>query len=138
MGHNELALVGAGVTAVGLGVFIGFGLAAQRADENVASVADAIRQEIEKQQLDRTNVCASPVPTSFEKACNVLSDNMDARDLDRTLSTIGLVTAGISAAATVTAYFVSTPNKSNPRQGRAQIAPLAGPHQAGLTILGTF
>jgi hypothetical protein len=63
---------------------------------------------------------------------------MDARDLDRTLSTIGLVTAGISAAATVTAYFVSTPNKSNPRQGRAQIAPLAGPHQAGLTILGTF
>jgi hypothetical protein len=138
VGRNELALVGAGVTAVGLGVFIGFGLAAQRADENVASVASAIHDQIQLHNIMRSNVCASPVQAGFENACNILSDNVDARDLDRTLSTIGLVTAGISAAATVTAYFVTTSNKSNPRQGRAQIAPMAGPHQAGLTVMGTF
>jgi hypothetical protein len=138
VGHTELALVGAGVTTIGLGMFIGFGLAAQRADENVASVASAIRQEAYDQKITRTNLCASPVQPGFNDACNVLSDNVDARDLDRTLSTVGLVAAGLSAAATVTAYFVTTPTKSNPRQGRAQIAPIAGPHQAGLAVMGTF
>jgi len=138
VGRNELALVGAGVTAVGLGVFIGFGLAAQRADENVASVATAIQDQIELHNIMRTNVCADPVQNGFESACNILSDNVDARDLDRTLSTIGLVTAGVSAAATITAYFVTTSNKSNPRQGSAQIAPIAGPRQVGLAVTGTF
>jgi hypothetical protein len=47
------------------------------------------------------------------------------------------VAAGISAAATVTAYFVA-PGKPNPRQARAQVAPIAGPHQAGLAVMGTF
>lgn len=137
VGHNELAYVGLGVTGVGLGMFIGFGLAAQRADENVASVAGQIRQEIAMQRLSRTNVCADPVQDGFGDACNILSSNVDARDLDRTLATVGLVAAGVGAVATVTAYFV-TSGKSTARRGGAQIAPIAGANQTGLAVFGTF
>ncbi len=135
--HTDLAYVGLGVTGVGLGVFVGFGLAAQRADENVASVASAIRQEMAEQRLSRVNVCAERIQPDFEQACGVLSDNVAARDLDRTLATIGLVAAGVSAAATVTAYFVS-PGKSTVARSGTHIAPIAGPRQTGLAVFGRF
>lgn len=137
LGHNELAYVGLGVAGLGVGVFIGFGLAAQRADENVASVSSAIRDETDHQKLTRTNVCADPIQAGFKGACDTLSDNVDARDLDRTLATIGLVAAGVSVAATVTAYFVS-PGKSTAHRSSTQIAPIAGAHQTGLAVIGTF
>jgi outer membrane biosynthesis protein TonB len=134
VGHSDLALVGLGVTGIGVGMFIGFGLAAQRADENVASVAAQIRQESENQRLTRVNVCAAPVQSGFDSACSVLSDNVDARDLDRTLATVGIVAAGIGAAATVTAYFVGSGSSGR----RAQITPMFGPKQTGLGVVGTF
>jgi tetratricopeptide (TPR) repeat protein len=136
VGHNDLAIVGLGAAGVGLGVFIGFGLAAQRADENVASVASQIRQEADNQRLTRTNVCAAPIQDGFDAACNVLSDNVDARDLDRTLATIGIVVGGLSAAATVTAYFLGS--GSGGGGTRAQITPILGPKQTGLGVVGTF
>jgi outer membrane biosynthesis protein TonB len=137
MGHTDLAYVSLGVAGVGVGMFIGFGLAAQRADENVASVAADIRDEAANQRLTRTNVCADQVQAGFQFACDTLRDNMDARDLDRTLATIGLVAAGVGVAATVTAYFVS-PGKSPARHGGTQITPIAGPHQTGLAVIGAF
>jgi len=137
LGHNDLAYVGVGVGVVGVGMFIGFGLAAQRADENVASVADAIRQETASQRISRTNVCADPIQFGFQSACDVLRDNVDARDLDRTLATIGLVAAGVGAAATVTGYFL-TSGKSTARRSGAQIAPIVGGHQTGLAVFGNF
>jgi len=137
VGNNELAYVGLGLTGIGVGVFIGFGLAAQRADENVASVAAQIREETVTQRLTRTNVCAEPVQDGFLGACNILSDNVAARDLDRTLATVGLVTAGVSAVATATAYLL-TSGKSTSRRSGTQITPVAGPHQTGLAVVGTF
>jgi len=137
VGNNELAYLGLGLTGVGVGVFIGFGLAAQRADENVASVANQIRDQIALQRLTRTNVCADPIQWNFDDACSILSDNVAARDLDRTLATVGLVTAGVSAAATVTAYFL-TSGKSTARRSSTQITPVAGPHQTGIAVIGTF
>src|SRR5690242_20634413 len=47
-------------------------------------VAATIRNQIELQNISRTNVCASPVQLHFQEACDVLSNNIDARDLDRT------------------------------------------------------
>jgi len=135
--HNELAYVGLGVAGVGAGMFIGFGLAAQRADENVASVASQIRSQAAKERLNRTNVCADPVQSGYGQACDVLSSNVDARDLDRTLATIGIVAAGIGAAATVTAYF-ATSGKSASRRGGTHIAPVAGTQQTGLVVFGSF
>lgn len=135
--HNELAYVGLGVAGVGVGMFIGFGLAAQRADENVASVAGQIRSQTAKERLNRSNVCAEPVQAGYAQACDVLSSNVDARDLDRTLATIGIVAAGIGAAATVTAYF-ATSGKSSTRRGGTHIAPVAGAGQTGLVVFGSF
>jgi hypothetical protein len=137
MSHSEFAYVGLGIAGIGTGMFIGFGLAAQRADENVASVASQIRAETAKLRISRTNVCADPIQLGFQQACDVLSSNVDSRDLDRTLATIGIVAAGISAAATVTAYF-ATSNKSTARRSGTHFAPIAGAHQAGLAIFGTF
>ena len=137
VGNNELAYVGLGLTGIGVGVFIGFGLAAQRADENVASVAAQIREEAVTQRLTRTNVCADPIQDGFDDACNILSDNVAARDLDRTLATIGLVTAGVSAVATATAYLL-TSGKSTSRRSGTHVTPVAGPHQTGLAVVGTF
>jgi PEGA domain len=137
VGNNELAYVGLGLTGVGVGMFIGFGLAAQRADQNVASVAAQIREEIALQGLTRTNVCADTVQWNFEDACTTLSDNVAARDLDRTLATVGIVTAGVSAVATVAAYFL-TSGKSTARRSGTQITPIAGPHQTGFAVVGTF
>ena len=135
--HNEIAYVGLGVAGVGTGLFIGFGLAAQRADENVASVASQIRQQTAKEKLSRTNVCADPVQAGFAQACDVLSSNVDARNLDRTLATIGIVAAGIGAAATVTAYF-ATSGKSSARRSGARVAPVVGAQQTGLVVFGNF
>jgi len=137
VGHNSLAYLGLGVAGVGVGVFIGFGLAAQRADENVAAVATAIRDQAAARSLSRTNVCADPIPIDFGQPCDVLSSNVDARNLDRTLATIGIVAAGVSAAATVTAYLVSS-GKSTSARSSTHVAPIAGPHQAGLAVIGTF
>jgi len=101
------------------------------------SVAAQIREETVTQRLTRTNVCAEPVQDGFLGACNILSDNVAARDLDRTLATIGLVTAGVSAVATATAYLL-TSGKSTSRRSGTQITPVAGPHQTGLAVVGTF
>ena len=117
-------------------MFIGFGLAAQRADENVAAVAGTIREEAVKRGL-RTNVCAEPLPDKFDGPCETLSNNVDARDLDRTLATIGLIAVGVGVATTVTAYFLS-PGKPAARRSGTQIAPIAGTHQTGLAVIGTF
>lgn len=149
VGHSDLALLSLGVAGVGVGVFIGFGLAAQSADDNVASVASKIRKEGAAQKISRTNLCADPVPFGFDVACNTLKDNMETRDLDATLSTVGLVAAGAGVAATVAGYFLLSDKSTPTRAGkgtvhtakagpRATFTPYTAPHQVGFTVIGSF
>jgi hypothetical protein len=135
-------LAGLGITTLGLGVFAGFGIASQTASSNVDSVVSAIQGEAASRGVALTDpatgkgLCGSPVQPGFEPACSTLRDNIDKRDLDRTVATVGLVVAGVGATATVVAYFLGSGRSDT--QERTMIVPVFGPRTSGLSLAGSF
>jgi hypothetical protein len=154
--EDKVAWATAGATVVGLGMGIGFALAARSASNNADNIAGQIKVVAERdrdlenyQGLDRTdNPCADPIPvtssTNYSPACSQLQDNLDARDTDKTLATVGFVLAGVGAAGTGVLYFVRTqPGEEPVTEAKAPepttiVAPVLGPHVQGLAIGGTF
>lgn len=154
LGHSGVGIVGVGLTGIGIGMFAGFSIAGGQASDNADSVAAAIQDEITKEANDpkvrlmRANVCADPVVASFEKACTVLKDDIDKRDTDKTLATVGLVAAGVGLTTTITAYFLTSKPSSNKaatpapqaasQAPRITLVPVIAAHESGLQIIGRF
>lgn len=155
--EDKVAWATAGAAVVGLGMGIGFALAARSASNNADNIAGQIKVVAERDDeltnykgFDRTsNPCAAPIPvtsgTDYAPACSQLQDNLDARDTDKTLSTVGFVLAGLGAAGTGVLYFVrSKPAEtesvamSKPPEPTTVIAPVIGPDIRGFAIGGTF
>jgi hypothetical protein len=136
LGHSGIGLAGVGVTAIGLGLFAGFGLAGIKAAQNADSVAGKITEHGRESGSTRTNWCSSPVESVYEAPCATLRDNLDRRDMDRTVATVGIVAAGIGLTTTITAYLLSSPRTA---EGPVTwIHPVLAPHAAGLSIRGSF
>jgi hypothetical protein len=145
-GGHAGAAVGLGLTAVGIGVFAGFGLASMKASDNADAVEAAIRTQTAKDGISSQGVCgdpnarpAKPPVSGYGTACSVLTDDMNKRDTDRTIATVGIIAAGVSLVGTITLYFATA------RRGGGQATephivatPTVGPHQSGLAIVGSF
>jgi len=155
--EDKVAWATAGAAVVGLGMGIGFALASRSASNNADNIAGQIKVVAERDDelanykgFDRSaNPCAEPIPvtsgTDYSPACSQLQDNLDARDTDKTLSTVGFVLAGLGAAGTGVLYFVrSKPAEepsvaiSKPPEPTTVIAPVVGPGIRGFAIGGTF
>ncbi len=157
--EDKVAWATGGATLLGLGMGIGFAVAARSASNSADNVAGQIKvvakrdPELENYQgYDRTgNPCADPIPitseTNYAPACQQLQNNLDARDQDKTLSTVGFVLAGLGAAGTGVMYFVRTTPKEGakgasvpkePPETATVVAPVFGPRIRGLAIGGTF
>ncbi|HEX9297068.1 MAG TPA: PEGA domain-containing protein [Polyangiaceae bacterium] len=135
LGHNGVGIVGLSITVIGIGVFVGGAIFAKQANDNADNVAEQIRLNISPADGDKQNACAPPVAVKFQDPCTILRDNLDKRDTDRTVATIGAVAAGVGFTATIAAYFLSS-KSGEPSQ--AHVAPLLGPKQAGIAVVGSF
>lgn len=158
--EEKVAWATGGAAVLGLGMGIGFALAARSASNNADNIAGQIKVVAERDEelknyegFDRTgNPCADPVPvtadTNYAPACQQLQDNLDARDTDKTLSTVGFVLAGLGAAGTGVLYFVQTqPGEQEPGTVASRrkepspttmVAPVIGPQIRGFAVGGTF
>ncbi len=156
--QDKVAWATGGTTVVGLGFGIAFAIFANNAANNASTIRGQIKVVAERdpglenyEGYDRrSNPCADPIPvtkdTNYAPACDQLRDNLDARDLDKTLMTVGFVVAGLGAAGTGVAYYLrSKPAESDAAASRPKaserttvVAPLFTPQVQGLAIGGTF
>jgi tetratricopeptide (TPR) repeat protein len=153
--EDKVAWATGGATVLGLGFGIMFAAFAQNASSNADSIAGQIKvvaeRDPELENYDgfdrRKNPCADPIPitsrTNYSPACSQLQDNLDTRDTDKTVATVGFVVAGLGAVSTGVLYFLRTePEKSPSTASRSPastiVAPVFGPGIRGLSIGGTF
>lgn len=148
--RSPVAYAGAGLTALGLGLGIGFGIASQVAQNNADTLSDKIRSTAQQdQQLieqgRQANPCASPIAIgtagNYGKACTNLRNNLDAVDSNRTVMTVGIVTAGVGVATIVAGYFLTakrTDDSALLSRPRFMLAPVVGPQVAGFGAAGSF
>jgi hypothetical protein len=159
LGHSGWGITGVVLTGVGIGTIAGFTIIGNQASDNVDSVAGAIQTEINKDKNDPAvrarmtpegnyPVCADPALPTFAKACAVLKDDIDKRDLDRTVATAGIVVAVAGLTTVVAGYLLSPKTSSTKAAGPAPkvasqapsvaVVPVIGAHESGLQILGRF
>jgi tetratricopeptide (TPR) repeat protein len=154
--EDKVAWATGGATVLGLGLGIMFAAFAQNASSNADSIAGQIKVVAERDPelenydgFDRSrNPCADPIPitsrTNYAPACSQLQDNLDTRDTDKTVATVGFVVAGLGAVSTGVLYFLRTdPDKSasstaSRSPANTIVAPVFGPDIRGLSIGGTF
>jgi hypothetical protein len=74
----------------------------------------------------------------YTKACGVLQDDINKRDTDVTIATIGAVVAGVGVAAIVTGYLLRTKKGEQAALSAPVVAPVIGPGTGGLTVVGSF
>ena len=121
--RNTLAVVlaGAGVAAIGTGIF--FGVQSSNANSDAATARDQIRP----------GTCP---PTGGPAACATLSDAIDTQGRDATVSTVLYVAGGVLVAGAAAVWFLmpNTPSRS----GGALLVPSAGPKGAGLDFRMVF
>jgi tetratricopeptide (TPR) repeat protein len=154
--EDKVAWATGGATVLGLGFGIMFAAFAQNASSNADSIAGQIKvvaeRDPELENYDgfdrRKNPCADPIPitsrTNYSPACSQLQDNLDTRDTDKTVATVGFVVAGLGAVSTGVLYFLRTEPEKSPSATTSRfpastvVAPVFGPDIRGLSIGGTF
>jgi len=136
LGHSGVGLTGVGVTAIGLGLFAGFGIAGMKAADNADNVAAKIAEHGAQSGSTRTSWCSPPIEEGYQLPCETLRDNLDKRDTDRSIATVGIIAAGVGLTTTVTAYFLSA-RRTNETPATA-ITPVIGPRFTGLSLGGAF
>jgi PEGA domain len=129
---RTIVLIGEGViTAAGLGLGIGYTLAASSA----SSDASDARAAIDRIAGGNSSACANPTP-QVASACNALHGDLSDHDHDQTIAVVGFIGAGVGAAAAIVTWFAWHPNKSQQALSFGA-TPLAG-GGAYWTARGTF
>ncbi|HQB47000.1 MAG TPA: hypothetical protein PLV85_25515, partial [Polyangiaceae bacterium] len=112
---DQVAWASGGATVLGLGTGILFAIFSHSASNDADSIAGQIKLVASRDDElgDRQkNPCADPVPitsrTNYGPACRQLKDNLDIRDRDKTVATIGFVVAGVGAISTGVLYYLRT------------------------------
>jgi hypothetical protein len=128
LGPRELVLIGeSSVALAGLGVGIGFLIA----QSNARGRVQAAQEGVDELPAANSAPCATP-GTTARAACDELGAAIADHDRARLLSTVGFVSAGVGAVATVVTFAVW---KSDERPA-VSVGP--GPGVAGLALRGAF
>ena len=164
LGSSPLAIVGVGLTGVGLGSGIGLAVASKKSYDDADSVAAQINTAAAIDSMDSTpdtsNLCTSPSTwlakqtpppqdiagraSQYTAACSKYEDTVNTGDTLKVWSTVGFVTAGAAAVGTVIYYFIDPNAREDSSRSAAReprriaIVPTVGPAQTGLTLLGSF
>lgn len=115
------------ITAAGLGVGIGYTLAASQATSTANNARAAIGNS--------SSACTHPTP-QVASACSGLHNALSDHDHDQTIATVGFIGAGVGAAAAIITWFAWRP-KANEQTLSFGATPLAG-GGAFWTARGTF
>jgi hypothetical protein len=139
---DKVAWATGGAAVVGVGAGIIFSALASSAASNANYIAGQIKARASGDEDigDRaSNPCAEPVvvtKTDYRPACNQLKDNLDKRDVDRTVAILGWTVGVVGIGATAAAYFIR--NKPKPTEPRVSFVPIVSPTMSGLAVGGTF
>ncbi len=148
--RGPVSWIGGGLFGVGL---IGGVVFALTSSSNY-SEADSIRDQILREKQTREaaghrvgSPCASGSPDQahFRDACSRWDDHASAGDTQKTLSTVGFITAGVGAAVVVGGYFLTAkrlPADSAKQEGPKGLSvaatPVLGEGFQGLSLFGQF
>lgn len=144
---HPLAWAGAGLTVVGLGMGIGGSLAAssagKQADDTTSKIESAKAGDPELVGVPMRGFCSAPprtakFPTNYVQACDSLRKSLDQQSSDKTIATIGFVTAGVAAVGTGVYYFFSSKRPADSAPPAAVLTPIYGPQFAGMSLSGAF
>jgi tetratricopeptide (TPR) repeat protein len=161
---SPVAIVGLGLTGVGLGSGIGFAVASKKNYSDADSVAAQITQTAAGDSgmlhPNTSSLCLDPKAwlagvgyskspplaeraSEYGDACTKYQDNVHNGDTMKTVATVGFVVAGVAAVGTVVYYFVDPNAKESSVASRATLRRLAlvpsvGPGERGLSLVGSF
>jgi hypothetical protein len=114
---RTVVLIGeASLTAVALGVGIGFWASSRKASDD----ADSLTRKLQA----AGGSCGGMVPANFTAACSALSDARDRQRNHEKVAIAGFIGAGVGAAATVTTFLLWKPSPSSTALG-VNFTPLA-------------
>lgn len=141
--HNKLAWIGLGVTAVGLGLGVGFTVAAGKAGDNADSLANDIRTDalLHASNHSANGICSSTNAADIKRysgPCSDYQNDLDQRTSDKHIATAGFVIAGLGVVGTGVAYFLTSKPKDGGGAPAAVVVPTYAPGFAGLAAGGAF
>jgi hypothetical protein len=151
--RKPLAWVGTGAVGLGLIGGIAFSAAGASASSAANSTIDAIRKQAASRGESTVGICGNADTGAganpyYAKACEQLRSNMSARSTDVALSAASWVLFGVGAVGTGVYIYLDWfrgrsshaalegPKVAEPP--RITVAPLVGPGQRGLGVVGTF
>lgn len=121
------AIVGASTLAVGVGMAVGFRLAANSDDSHAQDLRNRIGP----------NGCAAGMPPNPD--CAELMDTAKSKDRDRNWSTAGIVLSLMTLAAVpVYWYWPQITKAHSAASGRMRLTGTVGSHYSGLALTGGF
>jgi hypothetical protein len=133
-------LVGGGaVTAAAVAVGIAYLVDANALDNDAARLRAATETEGDP-TLVKTRAQCTPPAGMRPPACDELKAKVNDSDSARIISTVGFVSAGVFAAATIGTYFLWPHDRPRASQGaRPTVAPWSiGREGVGVQLLGNF
>ena len=127
---KTIALVAGGaLTVVSLGLWVGFGLAA----EGSASDAEALRSKA----IDEVGEGGCRNAPSVG-VCQELGSTNDSGQSQKSMATVGAVGTGIFAAATLGVWLFWPESEDKETAGRPSFSPRIGKDQVGWAVSGSF
>ncbi|HKO53853.1 MAG TPA: hypothetical protein VJV79_39370, partial [Polyangiaceae bacterium] len=115
---------GVGVTAVALGIGVGFALKGAAADNRAE----------EARGTYPPGTCPSLDSSS---PCNEIDEALSDRESANKIANVSFIVAGVAAVATATMFFV-WPRRHNGTAGHVQIVPIATRDTGGLMVNASF
>lgn len=122
--------VGAGVTAVGLGV----GIVSALVSSAKSNQADDLRADLLTKNQGSKSTCYAP--TRPADCMRLDAAYVDAGSF-RNLEIIGFAAAGVAAVATLT-YALIPPSATKPTDSRVRASVIVGPGSGGMVVQGRF
>lgn len=149
--RSPISYAGVGLAGVGLGLGVSFTIARTVANNNANDVTASIKKQISAEaaagnaiaKANQTTPCSGGGVntgvngTNYARACSQLRSNLDTRDTDTTIATVGWIMTGVGVATFVGGYFL-TAKKTEPSTTSWGVVPVVGNGVHGIGALGTF
>lgn len=138
-GRKPLAWVGTGLTVVGLGMGIGFTVAAANSASRTDEIAEEITFQANERNIPSKGICSRNVD-GFTTACTALADSKSANETNLVVAGISWGVFGVGLIGTVTYILVDyLPSKASDQTGLTIVPmPVLTPDYQGLSVGGRF
>jgi len=134
---TSLSLLGAGVVAVGLGVY--FGVNSRNENNKAHNIASASPIDGSHSYCNMNTVAPTPSDAVRKAAvCSSLSETRDAQNRDAILNEVFYGVGAVLAAGAVATWLLWPKKEADTPASTAWLTPMLGPRQAGMGVAAAF